>query len=589
MRNTGTKTRMGAAFILSLVITGLYFLAVYQEIPIIYDINDDVAMRNAAAGVITGTPDAHLIFMKYILGLVISSLYQQFPGLDWYGLVLIGIMLFSFAMILYRGLVEEKPLWWKAVYTVASLLLFTCVGLQHIASFQWTVAAAMAGASGIYLFYTSQTRDRFQMAAEEGMAVFLLLLCLAVRDSVFLMILPAAGLCFLWKYGSFEKEGRWPFALRHMAVPAALVLGGILIFGVERYAYRSAEWKEFLAYNEDRSTIMDYYELKNYEENAEFYDSLSLSPEEVENLQRYSLYMADDVYSQKMHALAVNAEETYMQQNPVRSRIRMGIEKVWEHLRSPVYAPFSLLTLCLTVLVLALGLGKSRRQFLLSLCCLGFWALFWLYLGFEGRVVERVVYAMYFLQFLNMMAIGYRILVLEEGDREPQKWRLLPAVFLCLLLFAPAGRKWKAVEDNSGWRSAYNREFLDVNRYMAQHPENVYFMTTFSIETYTDNFTVRRDFDFTNLLSVGGWHTFSPLEEEKNAKLHITDPKRDIAEKDNVYVISLENVNLRYLDRYYTSLYGEGYRGRELVDRLDYGAQVFEVYDFTAEEQKRGN
>jgi hypothetical protein len=115
---------------------------------------------------------------------------------------------------------------------------------------------------------------------------------------------------------------------------------------------------------------------------------------------------------------------------------------------------------------------------------------------------------------------------------------------------------------------------------MAEHEENVYFMTTFSIETYTDNFTVSRDFAFSNLLSVGGWHTFSPLENEKAAKLGITDAKHDIPQKDNVYVISLENINLRYMDRYYTSLYGEAYLGRELVERLDYGERVFEVYKF---------
>ena len=55
-----------------------------------------------------------------------------------------------------------------------------------------------------------------------------------------------------------------------------------------------------------------------------------------------------------------------------------------------------------------------------------------------------------------------------------------------------------------------------------------------------------------------------------------------MVEQDNVYVISLENVNLRYMDRYYESLYGEGYEGRTLVDTLDYGEQVFEVYDISA-------
>ena len=160
----------------------------------------------------------------------------------------------------------------------------------------------------------------------------------------------------------------------------------------------------------------------------------------------------------------------------------------------------------------------------------------------------------------------------------------LAAGGLCAVLLLLASMTWSTVKGNNIWRRDYNLQFLDVNRYMAEHPGNVYFMTTFSIETYTDNFTMRREFAFSNLLSVGGWHTFSPLENEKAKKLGITDAKRDMVEKDNVYVISLENVNLRYMDRYYESLYGEEYQGRQLVDTLDYGEQIFEVYDMTVKE-----
>ena len=228
MQRMGTKARMAAAFLLALLITAVYFAFAYTRMPFIYDINDDVAMRNVAAGVITGTPDAHLIFVKYVLGILISGLYRGFPGWDWYGIVMIGIILFSLAVILYRGLAEKKSIIWKIVYTAAALLLFTCIGLRHIAVFQWTVTAAFAGVAGIFLFYTSTTEDRFQNLCEEGVSVFLLLLCLSVRDSVFMMVLPAAALCFWWRHGSFRWEklraGKWPFGLRHWGVLLALIL-----------------------------------------------------------------------------------------------------------------------------------------------------------------------------------------------------------------------------------------------------------------------------------------------------------------------------------------------------------------------------
>ena len=76
----GTKARVLTALLGSFLIAGIYFVAVYQNIPFIYDINDDVAMRNVAAGVITGTPDAHLIHIKYLLGLLISGMYRLVPG-----------------------------------------------------------------------------------------------------------------------------------------------------------------------------------------------------------------------------------------------------------------------------------------------------------------------------------------------------------------------------------------------------------------------------------------------------------------------------------------------------------------------------
>ena len=35
------------------------------------------------------------------------------------------------------------------------------------------------------------------------------------------------------------------------------------------------------------------------------------------------------------------------------------------------------------------------------------------------------------------------------------------------------------------------------------------------------------------------------------------------------------------MDRFYTSVYGEDYLGRELVEVLNYGGNNFEVYDFS--------
>lgn len=607
MKETGKRNL--AALLLSFLITGIYFVFVYQGIPFIYDINDDVAMRNVAAGVITGTPDAHLLHIKYALGLVIAGFYRLLPGFDWYGLVLIGIMLLGLAMILYRGLAAEQGILWKLCYTAAALLLFTCAGLQHVTAFQWTVTAAIAGAAGIYLFYTAEKGSGFWIWLEEGIAAFLILLSLAVRDDVFLLVLPMAALCFWWKYGSARKgkavKGTrykfwqtwciswrsWCVTLEHVSVLLGLTAGILILMGVEALAYRSPEWREFRTYNVNREAIMDYYGLENYEDDPEFFDSLGITREEAENLQRYSLYLVDDLYSEKMAALAGHFREVYIREHPFKQRISTAVQKIDEHLGSTAYHPVNLLCLGMIAVVLGLCYGKNRRQLGLAVSLLGVWALYWCYLGYRNRIVERVGFALYLLMLLAMLAIWYRTVFLEgepkaAGSRGERFLGRVLAAGACLILAVLSGLVWTSVKENNTQRRDYNLEFLDVNRYMAEHMENVYFMTTFSIETYTDNFTVFRDFAFSNLLSVGGWHTFSPLENVKDEKLGITDPKRDMIEKEGVYLISLEQVNLRYLDRYYESVYGEGYQGMELVDKLDYGERVFEVYRLHADPQK---
>lgn len=581
MKQSGTKARMAASYAGSVLITVLYFSVVYHMLPFLYEINDDVAMRNVAAGVITGSPDAHLIFVKYILGLGISGLYYILPGWDWYGIIMVGTILFSMSVVLYRGLIEEKGKTWKAIYSIFTLLLFTCIGLQHIVMFQWTLSAAFAGAAGIFLFYTAKKGDGFQKKFEEGVSVFLLFICLLIRESVFYMMFPVAALCFWWKYGTLRENHTWKFRLRHWGIPVVLCVGVISILATEKWAYHTEEWQDYLAYNEERSVIMDYYSLKNYDEEPEFYQQMDLSKEEVENLQRYSLYLCDDLYREKMHALAEHVQEEHVREYTTIQRLKDGTKMALEHLFSAQYLPVNLFAYLGAAIFLILSWLKNKRE-CAWLCLLNLLiGCMWIYLGFKGRIVDRVGYAMFLLQLTGALSIGWKIMETDDGRQIEKPWTkniILGCTLTLLAVFSVI--KWKEVEEKTAWRSSYNKEFLDVNRYMAEHPDNVYFMTTFSIETYTDNFTLRRDFCFSNLLSVGGWHTFSPLENKKCAKLGIGDPKRDIVEKENVYVISLENVNLRYMDRYYKSVYGDTPVKRELIEPLSYGGTIFEVYKF---------
>lgn len=590
-----TKKKMLLAFLGSLCMTALYFLWAYQTFPFVYDINDDVAMRNVAAGVITGRPDAHLIHIKYVLGLCISALYRLFPGFDWYGVVMAGIICLGLAALLYRGLTLSGNFWKKLLWVSFVLLGFTWLGLRHLACFQWTVAAGVAGGAGLFLFAACQSGEAFQAWVEEGVSAFLLLLCLCIRDDVFLLVLPAAALLFWGRHGKLARGKRLPVFLAHWQMAAALAGGILLIWGVEAFAYGSPQWREFLAYNRDREAMMDFYGIPDYAEDEEFYQSLGMSEETVVNLHRYSLYLVEDIYSEKMHLLAERAKELYLQENPPLKRLTDGISKVYGHLSGAEVLP---VTAAVSALLAALWMLLRKKQEPLSLfTCLNLlFGAYWLYLGYRGRVVERVVYTLLFLQiftYLGMLLAGLQAEEADAGRPEalsgtPEERRTVKmrwqdcclAGLLGICLLAASCGQVKRLRETSAQRRDYNQQFLEINRYMAEHRENVYFMTTFSIETYTDNFTLRRELPFTNLLSVGGWHSFSELENKKIEALGIQGQTMEHAmlTEGNAYVISLVNVD--YMDRYFTAKYGAAYQGRQEVDVQAFGGTDFYVYRF---------
>src|SRR5699024_5762115 len=139
------------------------------------------------------------------------------------------------------------------------------------------------------------------------------------------------------------------------------------------------------------------------------------------------------------------------QQYCARDRLYMGVQKVLEHLTNGFYAPLSYLSYLAAAAVLVLGLWKNRKQFALAFFINGIVVLFWLYLGFRGRIVERVCYGMFLLQLLSMLAVGWEILrglsQKESGRSGAARWLSGGVAAVCCLLLAwGAGTEWKTVE-----------------------------------------------------------------------------------------------------------------------------------------------
>src|SRR5579872_4452484 len=74
-------------------------------------INDDVFSLFIAKGAgFVLNPDPHLFYNNVLLGFLLNGLYTHFPGVSWYGLLLISAQFLSFWALFYSLLLRTNDL-----------------------------------------------------------------------------------------------------------------------------------------------------------------------------------------------------------------------------------------------------------------------------------------------------------------------------------------------------------------------------------------------------------------------------------------------------------------------------------------------
>lgn len=550
MMELGKKKRGILTLAIAAVLTGIYFVIAARYIHMVYAVIDDVTMKNIVSGVMSGTPDAHMVCSKYVLGVVLSTLYRLIPGIDWYGCMMLACILGCLILVLHRGLREEKSLFSAVSYGAVVFLLFTCVGLKHLMSFQFTVTPSITGGTALFLYYNlpggGEESGRKNLL-EYAVIVLLLWVTFCIRDDVFLMVLPMLGV--LWWHRS--RKGQWR---KQWRFPAALAVGILLIQLVELIAYASPEWKAYLDFYDNRVSVYDYYGVPPYEEHEEFYESIGLKEYDVRNLERYSLYFVDGIQEEKMAQIAAYAKETYEASHPFAERVWHGIQTAWQGMTDPEQNPLNLCVLTAFFLVLALAFYRKGKGLLLLAAITGIELLLWLYLGYRGRMPVRVGTAMYFVYFFVLAA-----LVFEGMKTAPVFWkgkaalRLAGTLAVLVVLFAAARKEAIHVFQLNFDKYSENLHIEILNDYYKQHGENIYFSVTATTTSFTENFKIRKHFEKSNGMTLGDWDTFTPVMEKKLSDYGITDVPGAMAESDHIYMVTTykpDSIEAYYQERY---------------------------------------
>lgn len=554
-RRRADRRRVGTALGVSFALAFLCGVLLYHTTGFIYAIADDVIMRDIASGAFTGTPDGHLIFVRYVLGFFLSRLYLLNGSIDWYGFFMAGSLFFGLAVILYRGMSAKKSPAWKAGYTGVVLGLWGIGLMPHVAQFEWTICAAFPGAAALYLYITLRDREGRQLT--DIILIWLsLLLTFCIRYDVFFMVMPGFGIAFLWKFVKRKRPGLL-YSRKELFLPLLVFAGVGVITLIENGAYSGADWKEFWRFQDARSQMYDYSGVPSFEVAPAYFEEIGLDVHEVRNLRHYALYLVEDMDAEMMEALS----EESRRQTALggKEQLKAGMKLSLRELTSPAYFPVSLPALFFFMGILLYAFLNHKRGVLIPLLLfLGAEGMLWLLLGFAGRLPERVAFSQHLIMMLGLAAYFFRLWMadkerIESGKNRRQSVTALAVIVLCLL--GAALQLQRAVLQNREKRAA-DGSYQLFKEACKEEKEKLYFIETFMAEPVGGaSVTTHGKPGISRCLTLGDWYTTSPLDEERMKALGIENVEKTVLENPNAFIVVRDVEDPGFLDTYFSYKY----------------------------------
>ncbi len=564
------KTNLILCYILTFAVALAAFMAAPSDPHFV--INDDVMIRSILDGSYAGENSFMTVYMRVPLSALLALICRMFPSVSVFEFFLQAVCLASFALVAKELISADKTIK-KAVFKVVFLIsLWFAIYAIYAMQLHYTVVAAVAGAAGLFLFAEGVfEKELRKYPIVTGM--LLMILCDEIRKQTFFMVIPfafiAAAISVIASLKNKDKE-RLTKLLKICAVPAVLFL---LFIAIDKAAYSSNGYAEYMKYNDARTALYDYTGVYDDADAKAYYSSLGLEEPQMKLIREYDIALDADIDAELMEQMAAyNAPSA---DKDMVTRIR---ETIWM-LRHETLMPadnkeFPILLLITVLAAAALIISSGNFVCFVPLAivlCIHFGLygmLFW-----NGRFPERVVIALYMISTTAVISVGF--LAARHPRRERDRLNagiMVAAAILILAITGPISAG--SARDRSEAVGDTNAAYDVLYSYMAKRPDMLYLSDVYADVT-SSSVNIPE-----NMLKLGGWITESPLYHKK-LEGYGADSMDGLLKGDReLAYVCREGVGLsaEELKAFFDAKYGEDTFLLKPEDEIRSGKEVFHIY-----------
>lgn len=582
--NIGKNLIVGIVF---LIITVSFYFYLFWNYDPVYGINDDWTLYMVISGSYLGYPEPHVNYMMYPLAWLLCQLYKITSEIPWYGIMLQGCMALCGASLFFRIYFKIKRRYIGLFYAIITLVIFYASHIGIFLLIQYTHVGGICGATAIFLFLTSDTKEKDWKGYLRANipAIILAAVSMNIRQNTLYMCLPAGGMIFIAKYFLEDRKLGWKAVRKYSGfiLAAFISLGGTFL--IHQIAYSSEEWKEYVEINDTWTNGVDYYGFPTYEEVEKIVTENGMTKEDYEiSISFQTYYKGKMPYADYLGIITEIAKEKYNEKHTFDVKFENANREIVDSFVYDTMKPQNTIVILFYLFLLLQIILHKDFKAILSMGCYLFGRFFaWYYLLFAGRFPLRIAQVLLTVDFMVIIGILLYFHLYEwKTEWNKKAGIIVRSIFITACVFF-VSRGIEVLEEQISYVDIFQDRWYGIKKYCKEHQENRYFLSGgsqtlhyFSDEIFeTDsigkpqNFYTNNNFDspspnFYNMLGLefGTYVGADILEQEENYWLY----------EKGTFSEEVDAVKY-YKSQYNTFEY-------ELVDTFETETSSFEVYQF---------